>query len=223
MIQRASVSSPRAGGCFGLAEPSHDGTALIFWDPALRDHVVRLAPARPDIEAPRILFDPSRWPGRTAMRVVGTALHLIVRTASADHHLWLRQAEPPTIGTPLEVHLDLTADLPAQIHDLTDLYEAFTVVPVRRRSSRRTAPRGMPTAQRAQLLMRTLRALDADLAGASDRQIAEALVGAARVAAEWSRVSPLRQPVRDLLERGRYYLRGGYRDLLKSARRRHAA
>lgn len=156
------------------------------------------------------------------MRAAGNALHLIVRTASADHHLWLRQAEPPSIGTPLEAHLDLTADLPAQIRDLADFYEAFATSPVRRRSSPRSAPRGMPTAQRAPLLMRTLRALDADLAGASDRQIAEALFGPARVAAEWSRTSPLRQPVRDLLERGRFYLNGGYRDLLKSARRRHA-
>ena len=156
------------------------------------------------------------------MRAAGNALHLIVRTASADHHLWLRQAEPPSIGTPLEAHLDLTADLPAQIRDLTDFYEAFAILPGRRRSSRRGAPRGMPTAQRAPLLMRTLRALDADLAGATDRQIAEALFGPARVAAEWSRTSPLRQPVRDLLERGRFYLNGGYRDLLKSARRRHA-
>lgn len=157
------------------------------------------------------------------MRTVADTLHLIVRTAGADHHIWLRQAEPPSIGTPLEAHLDLTADLPAQIRDLADFYEAFAMPPGRRRSWRRSAPRGMPTAQRAPLLMRTLRALDADLAGATDRQIAEALFGAARVAAEWSRVSTLRQPVRDLRERGRHYLKGGYRDLLKSARRRHAA
>ncbi len=60
-----------------------------------------------------------------------------------------------------------------------------------------------------------LRAVDGVNVGASQREIADALFGERRVAAEWSRGSDcLRLRVQRLIREGRRMLRGGYRDLL---------
>jgi hypothetical protein len=59
-----------------------------------------------------------------------------------------------------------------------------------------------------------LRALDAKLAGASYRVIAEALFGfRGRPKNDWE-VSPLKNKVRRLVADGLFYMRGGYRKLL---------
>lgn len=66
----------------------------------------------------------------------------------------------------------------------------------------------------AMMHMRALQALDGIEAGASQREIAAALFGHDRVAAEWRPDSELRAQVRYLLQRGRSFVEGGYRDLL---------
>lgn len=66
----------------------------------------------------------------------------------------------------------------------------------------------------AQLHMRTLQALDGVQAGASQRQVAEVLFGAAAVAARWHSDGQLRAHVRRLIARGRRLMQGGYYRLL---------
>lgn len=61
---------------------------------------------------------------------------------------------------------------------------------------------------------RALQALDGTLAGASQREIAAALFGEARVAADWSPDGELRAQVRYLIQRGRALMQDGYRTLL---------
>lgn len=69
---------------------------------------------------------------------------------------------------------------------------------------------------RAALLeMHTLQALDATLAGATLREVAEALYGTSWVAADWHADSALRARVRRLAQRGTLLMRGGYRRLLQ--------
>jgi hypothetical protein len=63
----------------------------------------------------------------------------------------------------------------------------------------------------------TLQALDAALAGATLREAAEALYGAAMVVADWHADSALRARVRRLVQRGNVLMRGGYRRLLQHA------
>jgi hypothetical protein len=63
----------------------------------------------------------------------------------------------------------------------------------------------------ALLELHTLQALDADLAGASARAIAEGLFGAEEVARSWYADGALRSRVRRLVRRGRALMRGGYR------------
>lgn len=63
------------------------------------------------------------------------------------------------------------------------------------------------------LELHTLQALDAALAGASLREIAEGLFGADAVDADWHADGDLRARVRRLARRGNALMRGGYRRL----------
>ncbi|UPT36797.1 DUF2285 domain-containing protein [Pseudomonas amygdali] len=74
------------------------------------------------------------------------------------------------------------------------------------------ATRSRPT-HAALLELHTLQALDATLAGASLREVAEGLFGADAVAADWHKDSALRARVRRLARRGDALMRGGYRRL----------
>ena len=60
----------------------------------------------------------------------------------------------------------------------------------------------------------TLQALDGMLAGATLREVAEAMYGVTVVAADWHADSALRARVRRLAQRGEVLMRGGYRRLL---------
>ncbi|ARS49414.1 DUF2285 domain-containing protein [Pseudomonas aeruginosa] len=74
------------------------------------------------------------------------------------------------------------------------------------------AARARPTPA-ALLELHTLQALDATLAGASLREIAEGLFGTEAVAAGWYADGGLRSRVRRLVRRGQTLMRGGYRRL----------
>ncbi|MEG6991679.1 DUF2285 domain-containing protein [Pseudomonas aeruginosa] len=63
------------------------------------------------------------------------------------------------------------------------------------------------------LELHTLQALDATLAGASVREVAEGLFGAEAVAGGWYADGGLRSRVRRLVRRGQPLMRGGYRRL----------
>ena len=65
----------------------------------------------------------------------------------------------------------------------------------------------------ALLELHTLQALDATLAGASLRDVAEGLFGTDAVAADWHADGDLRARVRRLVRRGDALMRGGYRRL----------
>ena len=76
------------------------------------------------------------------------------------------------------------------------------------------APMARPRPPPAALLeLHTLQALDATLAGASLREVAEGLFGTDAVAADWHKDSALRARVRRLVRRGDALMRGGYRRL----------
>jgi hypothetical protein len=70
------------------------------------------------------------------------------------------------------------------------------------------------------LHMRALQALDGTLAGASQRQVAEVLIGTRTVAERWDEDCDLRAQVRRLIRRGRVFMSGGYRRLLHNGYRK---
>lgn len=67
----------------------------------------------------------------------------------------------------------------------------------------------------ALLHMRSLQTLDGLAAGATQREIAQALFGAAVVAERWHDLGELRAQVRRLVRRGQALVNGGYRRLLQ--------
>lgn len=77
------------------------------------------------------------------------------------------------------------------------------------------APRGRGAAvtRSALVHMRALQALDAEGAGASERDLARLIFGSAEADATWN-ASPTRAKVRYLVRHGRAMRDGGYRQLL---------
>ncbi|OWK19815.1 hypothetical protein AJ88_37525 [Mesorhizobium amorphae CCBAU 01583] len=72
-----------------------------------------------------------------------------------------------------------------------------------------------PLERRGARLTFVLRALDGSLAGASHREIAEALIGEGRVQSDWKDPRDhLRDRIRRAVSRGRALMNGGYRDFL---------
>ncbi|MEV8644897.1 DUF2285 domain-containing protein [Mesorhizobium ciceri] len=72
-----------------------------------------------------------------------------------------------------------------------------------------------PPEKRGLRLTFVLRALDGSLAGASHRELAEALIGQRRVHADWRDPRDhLRDRIRRAVTRGRALMHGGYRDFL---------
>lgn len=75
------------------------------------------------------------------------------------------------------------------------------------------------TAQRRRRLRHMLQAVDGRAAGASYREIAEAIYGAPRVASEPWKTSALRDATIDLVKDGLELIAGDYRRLLRHRRR----
>lgn len=88
---------------------------------------------------------------------------------------------------------------------VTELDKLSTAVPA-------ATARPRPTSA-ALLELHTLQALDATLAGASLREVAEGVFGTDATAADWHADSALRARVRRLVHRGDALMRGGYRRL----------
>ena len=74
-------------------------------------------------------------------------------------------------------------------------------------------PRGRATLRAALLHLRALQAIDGVRDGASHRDIAAVLFGAATAQDRWSADSELRAQVRYLIARAEGFMQGGYRDL----------
>ncbi|WP_404926432.1 DUF2285 domain-containing protein [Mesorhizobium sp. ORM16] len=73
----------------------------------------------------------------------------------------------------------------------------------------------LPPEKRGPRLSFVLRALHGSLAGASHRELAEALIGQRRVHADWRDPRDhLRDRIRRAVSRGRALMQGGYRDFL---------
>lgn len=87
-------------------------------------------------------------------------------------------------------------------------------IPARRAAQSEHMAAAKPRPSSATLLeLHTLQALDATLAGASLREVAEGVFGAEAVAAGWHADGDLRARVRRLVRRGDALMRGGYRRL----------
>ncbi|MBF0864347.1 DUF2285 domain-containing protein [Gluconobacter sp. R71646] len=136
----------------------------------------------------------------------GGAWHGFWQPGASAHQVWLPTRPVGGAATyvailPLDKLLELRAEA------VLRLWRAL----VGRSEGKRT--HDFPKQTRDRHIM-MLRAFDGRAAGASYRKLAEALLGFCGRKVDWDN-DPRKNQVRRLVADGRYYVRGGYRDLLR--------
>ena len=144
-------------------------------------------------------------------RLASDGWHVLLRIHGLEHRLWLR--EPLVAGSSYAAELPLDVDFEIRAHAARRLWRAL--------NGRATGPAFHElTSQRRQRLALVLRALDASIEGNSYRAIAEVLFGAKRIPERAWKTHDLRNRTIRLVQSGFALMRGGYRELLRQARRK---
>ena len=170
------------------------------------DSVVQLYPdADPPPDAPAFAF--WRVPGRKHLIYDGKRLVLMLQWPGHCMRLALAPGLEDGMAYLYAVRACATPCARYRLFAarLDALAAAMAAVPV-------AVARSPPTPG-ALLELHTLQALDATLAGASLREVAQGLFGVDAVVADWHADSALRARVRRLVRRGDALMRGGYRRL----------
>ena len=183
--------------------PAH--TSKVFWQ---RDTIAGLlrAGARTQPDNHVVPYDLWSEPGQKAIALDDDCAQLLIRTARADHRLLFEERAEIADRIPLELRLDA----PNGDRKQFDAARQFLF----ERSRERTP--SLPIHPRAPLMMQMLQTIDGRASGASQREVAKVLFGTDAVASEWSVSDRLKARVRYLERRGRFFVDGGYRTLLKS-------
>ena len=204
--RRSAKDRAAPWGLIALENPETSAQdAAIFWQ---RDAVAGLLragirPRRDDHVAPSDLWSE---PGRKAIAVGGDETQLLIQTTRADHRLLFDEPADIVERIPLELRLDAPDGDRRQF----DAARRFLFERLRERGPL------LPIHPRAPLMMQMLQTIDGRASGASQREVAKVLFGADAVASEWSMSDRLKARVRYLERRGRFFVDGGYRTLLKS-------
>ena len=182
--------------------PAHNAT--VFWRRDAISGLLRagIRPRRDDHVAP---YDLWSEPGRKAVAIDGDEAQLLIRTARADHRMLFEEPSDITDRIPLELRLDA----PNGDRKQFDAARRFLFERLRERGLL------LPIHPRAPLMMQMLQTVDGRANGASQREVAEVIFGVETVAAEWTVSDRLKARVRYLERRGRFFIEGGYRALLK--------
>lgn len=180
--------------------------ASLFWTPALQPDAFQLRTSGDppgDFVMPIVL---PGLPGLAARSAIDGDWHGLWRVSGGEHRFWLTNP-PPNGPTRFVVILPLDALFELRAKAALRFWLALAGRPPGDRRH------DLPQQTRDRHIL-ILRALDAKLAGASYRVIAEALLGfRGRSKSDWE-VSPLKNKVRRLVDDGLFYVRGGYRQLL---------
>jgi len=167
------------------------------------------AQLHPDVDPPpdAAAFELWRIPGHKHLIHDGQRLMLAARWPGYSLRLTLAQSLEDGMAY---VYAIRACDLPcARRCMLRDELEKLTVA-TEGTPAAVTRPRPAPTALQE---LHTLQALDATLAGASAREVAEGVFGSDAVIGGWYADGGLRSRVRRLVRRGLTLMRGGYRRL----------
>ncbi|RWP56732.1 MAG: DUF2285 domain-containing protein [Mesorhizobium sp.] len=196
----------RAGvSCFA---ESYGRNSLVFWCPLWCVHVLPVIAEQLSASSVTSPFELSALPCRaTVLLAPDEGQHVLLR--NAEHTLQLAVSGADILHP---VCLRTEAIWPAKLlrHRLRAL-ECLNALSVGQRLPARLFPRE----KRGPRLNFVLRALDGSRAGASHRELAEALIGQRRVDADWRDPRDhLRDRIRRAVSRGRALMNGGYRDLL---------
>ncbi|MFT9468848.1 MAG: DUF2285 domain-containing protein [Gluconobacter potus] len=183
------------------------GRTPVFWIPELSPDVIELREALANAKDPAVMpINLAELPDLVARLDDGGAWHGFWQPGASAHQVWLPTRPVGGAATyvailPLDKLLELRAEA------VLRLWRAL----VGRSEGKRT--HDFPKQTRDRHIM-MLRAFDGRAAGASYRKLAEALLGFCGRKVDWDN-DPRKNQVRRLVADGRYYVRGGYRDLLR--------
>ena len=194
-----------------------DEIEAIFWRPELLVDVVCLIPPPPPwADAPRVLFDPWRWPGRKHLLIAEDGVHIVATGSPAGSlRLWLpRRSSVPPLGTELGFYVHPDGFGQERAEAALRFWRLAADPPVSRRPP---GPLAWPRHDPLRLGL-MLWALDLKRSGMSRREIARVMLGV-EPGADWSE-SDARSWVRRLMRDAEKLVSGGYRDLLRPLKRR---
>ncbi|RWQ17652.1 DUF2285 domain-containing protein [Mesorhizobium sp.] len=210
-IGHCSTSLRRAStwraGAFCFADSVARDPA-VFWCPRRCPYVLPVVAEKVSSSSPAPPFDLAALPCRATVLLSGDGRqHVLLR--HADRHLQLAVSGAKVIQ-PLRLHIDAIWPAGQLKHRLWAL-ECLNSLRARGRLPKTLFP---PDA-RGRRLRVILQALDGSLAGASQREIAEALIGELRVQADWKDPRDhLRDRIRRAIRRGHSLMNGGYENFL---------
>jgi hypothetical protein len=144
------------------------------------------------------------------IRQASDGWYVLLRIGGVEHRLWLK--EPPVAEQAYAAELPFDENFEIRAHAARRLWRALNGGP--------TGPASYELSpQRRQRLSLTLRALDGRIEGNSYRAIAEGLFGTNRIPDRAWKTHDLRNRTIRLVQSGFALMRGGYRALLRHARR----
>ncbi|CEF41396.1 hypothetical protein ASN_2091 [Acetobacter senegalensis] len=205
--QGAAKPFPNDGVCDFPVDPTQPaGRTPVFWIPELSPDVIELRASLTDADDPAAMpINLAELTDLVARLDENDAWHGFWQPSTSAHQFWLptRPVDGPAtyvVIIPVDKLLELRAEA------VLRLWRALVS-----RSEGRRAHDFPKQTQDRHILM--LRAFDGRAAGVSYRKLAEVLLGFQGRKADWDS-DPRKNQVRRLVADGRYYVRGGYRDLL---------
>jgi len=199
------------GGCLFAADPEQAfDRQSIFWAPEALSTVLSLRQFGAASDGGQYALDWTRL-AAGEFRHAPDGWHGVVALAGAIHRLYLPAI--PAKGTPLSIELPLDANSDIR---LQAAYRFWCAIEGRRLGA---SPIALSLERRRRFVL-MMRALDAWLAGHSYREIAEGLFGKERLRGRSWKTHDLRSRTVRLVRDGIALMRGGYRALLRSPRRK---
>lgn len=190
------------GACDSVEDPDLDAReAHPQWLTSLDDLLLVRAARRPAADPKRDRFDLWRIPGRK--RLAQDADGLTLTAELSAQRLRVTLADELADDVAYAVAAPLSPRLRGRL-------AAFDAQARMLAGEAPRVPAAHPVTRAALLHLRALQALDGAHAGASQRDIAQALFGLEAVVRRWQADGELRAQVRHLLRRARAYRDGGY-------------
>jgi hypothetical protein len=179
----------------------------IFWAPEILPTVIPIVGST--VASSGNVFGPAEM-SAGEIRQASDGWYVLLRIDGVEHRLWLK--EPPVAEQAYAAELPFDEDFEIRAHAARRLWRAL--------NGRPTGPAFHELSpQRRQRLLLALRALDGRIEGNSYRAIAEGLFGATHIPDRAWKTHDLRNRTIRLVQSGFALMRGGYRALLRHARR----
>ena len=199
------------GGCLFAADPAITfDQQPIFWSPEALSTVLSIREAAATGDIGQYDLDRSLL-ANGEFRHGRDGWHAIVPLAGTIHRLYL--PEIPATGSPVSVELPLDVNFDIRLQAANRFWSAI------HGRHLGASPLALSDQRRRRSVL-TVRALDAWLAGHSYREIAGVLFGEERVLTRSWKDHDLRSLTIRLVKNGTAMMRGGYRALLRSPRRK---